>query len=120
MSRDFPRLARCALLGALLAPAAALAGQSATLTVTVRVVDRCTLEVPPAQPPGLAWLGGGPHPAAHACAGGTPAIIHVPPHTPVAGTNGPPGHAGGGPPGKAGKGPPGKAGGPNVLVTVTY
>ena len=114
-------LAKPALLMAMFALAApAEAGPGATLEVSVRVVDRCTIQVPPAVPPGLAWVGGGQHPIAHACASGTPAAVHAAPHTPVAGGNGPPGLAGNGPPGKAGGDPPGKAAGPHVLVTVSY
>lgn len=71
-----PCHARAALAAAVLTAALALpaaAGERATLKVTARVVDRCTIEVPPWIPPGLwrngkheRWL------VRHECRGGPP------------------------------------------------
>lgn len=109
MSRTRLLLAWTALLAGATAPGAAFAGQSATLTVSVRVVDRCTIEVPPARPPGLVWRETGRHPIAHACAGDTPARVRAAPHTPVAGGALPPGAA-----------RSAAARGKHVVVTVSY
>jgi hypothetical protein len=76
------RHARAALAAAVvvaaftLAPAAA--AERATLKVTARVVDRCTIEVPVRVPPGLWRDGEEPwHLVRHACKGASPLRVRA-------------------------------------------
>ena len=79
MSRQARAVLAAAVIVAAFTLAPAMAGERATLKVTARVVDRCTVAVPPWIPPGL-WRNREHQPwrfVRHECRGGPPVRVEA-------------------------------------------